>query len=84
MATTSKKKKTAKQIEKQFDEGDSVLDLAVTGTTTAHRATASHVNVKFPRWMIEALDKEADRLAIDRQAVIKMIIDSGLKEKGYG
>jgi hypothetical protein len=30
------------------------------------------VNVDFPDWMIKTLDREAERLNISRQAVIKM------------
>ena len=30
------------------------------------------VNVDFPLWMVQALDREAGRLGVSRQAVIKM------------
>jgi hypothetical protein len=41
------------------------------------------VNVDFPTWMVEALDREAERLGIARQAVIKVFLDQKLKEFGY-
>ncbi len=37
------------------------------------------VNVDFPVWMIQSLDKEADRLGIARQAVIKTWIADRLE-----
>ncbi|HEX9659723.1 MAG TPA: hypothetical protein VGA18_05450 [Rhodothermales bacterium] len=30
------------------------------------------VNVDFPKWMVRSLDKEASRLGVTRQSVIKM------------
>ena len=39
------------------------------------------VNVDFPMWMVEALDKEAKRLGVHRQAVIKTWIARILDEK---
>ena len=37
------------------------------------------VNVDFPVWMVDALDKQANRLAINRQAVIKTWIAEKLQ-----
>ena len=41
--------------------------------------TQRRVNVDFPEWMIRSLDKEADRLGIPRQAVIKVWISERLR-----
>ena len=38
------------------------------------------VNVDFPSWMIRSLDKEADRLGVTRQSIIKVWISERLKE----
>lgn len=35
--------------------------------------------IEFPDWMVEALDKEAERLKVPRQAVVKMLVDQGLE-----
>jgi hypothetical protein len=37
------------------------------------------VNVDFPEWMIKLLDKEAKRLGVTRQSVIKVWIEEKLK-----
>ena len=39
------------------------------------------MNVDFPSWMIHSLDKEADRLGVTRQSIIKVWISERLKEK---
>jgi len=40
------------------------------------------VNVDFPMWMIHALDKEATRLGIPRQTLIKVWIADRLRAEG--
>lgn len=39
------------------------------------------VNVDFPVWMIESLDKEATRVGVTRQSIIKIWIAERLAEK---
>lgn len=62
----------AEKFDDDFDAGKDVsgtLDL-----TQARRVkqTPKRVNVDFPIWMIEKLDKEAKRLATTRQSIIKI------------
>ena len=71
----------AKDFDKRFDEGKDVsryLDL-----TRGRRVNQEQrrVNVDFPSWMIHALDKEATRLGVTRQSIIKVWIAERLKEK---
>jgi hypothetical protein len=37
----------------------------------------------FPVWMIDSLDREAGRLGVSRQALIKVWIAERLKEQGH-
>lgn len=37
------------------------------------------VNIDFPKWMVQSLDKEAKHIGISRQAVVKMWISDRLK-----
>ena len=39
------------------------------------------VNVDFPSWMIESLDREAQRLGVTRQSIIKVWIAERLERK---
>lgn len=62
----------AKKFEQQFDEG---VDLtACLDLSKARRVTQAQkrVNVDFPTWMIESLDREANKLGVTRQSVIKV------------
>lgn len=71
----------AKELDKKFDRGEDiskVLDLS-----RARRANQEprRVNVDFPSWMIHSLDKEAQRLGVTRQSIIKIWISERLKEE---
>lgn len=72
----------AKQFEKKFDTNDedivSELDLS-----TAKRVNQEQrrVNVDFPIWMIESLDKEASRLGVTRQSIIKVWLAERLENQ---
>lgn len=70
----------AKDFDKKFDSGEDIskyLDL-----TKASRPgqEQKRVNVDFPKWMIDSLDKEAKRLGVTRQSIIKVWIAERLKE----
>ena len=62
----------AKTFDKKFDDGDDILD--VLDMTKAKRTMKDQkrVNVDFPAWMIESLDKEASRVGVTRQSIIKV------------
>ena len=64
----------AKDFDKKFDEGEDISKyLDLTGARRpAHEQ--KRVNVDFPIWMIECLDREASRLGVPRQSLIKMLI----------
>ncbi len=65
-------KTTTSEFDKKFDNGESVInDLNLAG---AHRPgeEQKRVNVDFPVWMIAALDREAKRVGVTRQSIIKM------------
>ena len=62
----------AEKFEQQFDDGVDItasLDLS-----KAKRVLQKHkrVNVDFPTWMIDSLDREASKLGVTRQSVIKV------------
>ena len=64
----------AKEFDKKFDAGEDItknLDLSK-AKRPGHEQ--KRVNVDFPMWMIESLDREASRLGVPRQSLIKMLI----------
>ena len=62
----------AKSLDRKFDEGkDNSSDLDVSKASRPMR-DQKRANVDFPVWMIESLDKEATRLGVTRQSIIKI------------
>ena len=71
----------AKEIDRKFDEGgDITMHLDLRAARRKNQA-ARRVNVDFPSWMIHSLDKEANRLGVTRQSIIKVWISERLKEQ---
>ena len=71
----------AKDFEQQFDEGVDItasLDL-----TKAKRVLQEQrrVNVDFPAWMVESLDREAGKLGVTRQSIIKVWLAERLESR---
>ena len=60
-----KKKLTVKEFDETFDKDESILNSLDLKTATRK------VNVDFPLWIIEELDRESSRQGISRQALIK-------------
>ncbi len=63
----------AKDFDQKFDSGkeDIISDLDLASLSKANR-DHKRVNVDFPIWMIESLDREAGRIGVTRQSIIKM------------
>ncbi len=68
-----------KSFDNAFDNGDDMsMQLDLSQATRPGREQ-KRVNVDFPVWMIQSLDKEAQRLGVPRQAIIKVWIAERLK-----
>jgi len=64
-----------------FDaDKDITADLDLSGARRPLRESR-RVNVDFPSWMVESLDREAKRLGVTRQPVIKIWIAERLERK---
>ena len=61
----------AEELDKKFDNGEDVLEFFDLSTLRHPGLETKCVNVDFPQWMVDSLDKEAKRLGVSLQAVIK-------------
>lgn len=80
---------TTEDFDRVFDEGKEdiipYLDLSSgrrINRDKGENTDAKRVNVDLSAWMLNALDREAARLNISRQAVIKTMLDEKLRERG--
>ena len=70
----------ADQLDKKFDDGEDISEYL--DMTKARRPLQGQkrVNVDFPIWMIQQLDKEAKRLGVPRQSIIKVWVAERLQK----
>jgi hypothetical protein len=65
-------KTTTSEFERKFDDGGSVISDLDLARARRPGEEQKRVNVDFPTWMIAALDREAKRIGVTRQSIIKM------------
>lgn len=68
----------AKDLDKKFDAGEDISKYLDLSRARRVNETPRRVNVDFPAWMINSLDKEASRLGVTRQSIIKVWISERL------
>ncbi len=69
----------AKDLDKKFDNNEDVLDNFDLSKARHPNLQQKRVNVDFPTWMVQSLDREAQRLGITRQSLIKMWLANKLE-----
>jgi hypothetical protein len=70
----------ASEFDKKFDEGKDISRYLERAKARRHGQEQKRVNVDFPLWMIQQLDKEAKRLGVPRQAIIKVWVAERLEK----
>jgi hypothetical protein len=70
----------AKEFDKAFDEGKDLSKYLDLSKARRPGQEQKRVNVDFPLWMIQMLDKEAKRLGVPRQAIIKVWVAERLEK----
>ena len=69
----------AGNFDKKFDEGENITKYLDLSRATKPGLEQKRVNVDFPVWMIHRLDREARRLGVPRQSLIKIWIAERLE-----
>jgi hypothetical protein len=70
----------AKDFDKKFDKGESIVKHLDLSKAKRSKQAQKRVNVDFPLWMIQSLDKEAKRLGVARQSIIKIWLAERLQK----
>jgi len=65
---------SAEEFDRKFDAGEDITPYV----DFKNAVVVNRVNVDFPAWMIKRLDREATKLNVSRQAIIKMWIHDRL------
>ena len=64
----------ANEFDRKFDDGQDITEHLDLDRARSPSQEQKRVNVDFPIWMIQSLDREAKRLGVPRQSVIKVWI----------
>lgn len=70
----------ANDFDNTFDEGEDISKYLDTSKARRPEQKQKRVSVDFPVWMIHLLDKEAKRLGVPRQSIIKVWVAERLKK----
>jgi hypothetical protein len=74
-----KKYINAEEFDVLFDQGDNLADYLSLEKAERPGLEQRRVSVDFPAWMVQALDREAKRMGITRQSVIKYWISEKIQ-----
>jgi hypothetical protein len=74
----------AKTLDRMFDAGDDITEHLDLSKARRVGKEAKRVNVDFPLWMVKSLDREAQRLGVTRQSLIKLWLADRLAQAGDG
>jgi hypothetical protein len=70
----------AKKFDSDFDQGRDITGSLDLSKARRPKQQQRRVNVDFPTWMIEMLDREAGRLGVTRQSIIKVWLAERLEQ----
>ena len=71
---------SAEEFDQIFDDGEEdILQYFDLSKTTRPGLEQQKLSVSLPNWMVGSLDREAERIGVNRQAIIKMWLDEKLE-----
>jgi len=74
----------AKTLDRMFDAGEDITEHLDLSRARRVGNDAKRVNVDFPVWMVKSLDREAQRLGVTRQSLIKLWLADRLGQAVVG
>jgi len=71
----------ASDFDEKFESGEDITSSLDLSKGRRLNQESKRINVDFPAWMIESLDREAKRLGVTRQSIIKVWIAEMLERR---
>ncbi|MFQ6759337.1 MAG: CopG family transcriptional regulator [Deltaproteobacteria bacterium] len=69
----------AKDFEKKFETGEDITAHLDLSQARRPEQDSKRVNIDFPVWVVQKVDKEARRLGVSRQALLKVWVAERLE-----
>lgn len=70
----------AQEFDEKFEAGEDLTSELDFSKARRVNQESRRVNIDFPSWVVDGLDKQAKRLGITRQALVKVWIAEKLEE----
>ena len=70
---------TAKELDRRFDAGEDISEYLDWSKASRPGLEQRRVNVDLPNWMITSLDREAKRVGVTRQSIVKVWLAERIK-----
>lgn len=70
----------AEDFDRKFEDGENIIDFLDIARAVKPGQEQKRANVDFPVWMIQLLDKEARKIGVTRQSIIKFWLAERLNE----
>jgi len=71
----------ASEFDQKFDDGENLISELDLSRARRPGEETKRINVDFPAWMVSSLDREARRLGVTRQPIIKMWLGERLQQQ---
>ena len=72
----------ASDFDRKFETGDDITEYLDLKGARRPGHEQKRVNVDFPIWMIESLDRDAGRRGVPRQSLIKVLVAEHFERQG--
>nr|WP_319556234.1 CopG family transcriptional regulator [uncultured Vibrio sp.] len=73
----------AHEFDAKFESDDDILGDVDLSKVKRPMQKQKRVNVDFPAWMLESLDREASRVGVTRQSIIKIWLAERLENVAH-
>ena len=70
----------AKNFEENFESGDEILQHLDLSKAKRPMQKQKRINVDIPEWMVDSLDREAGRVGVTLQSIIKVWLAERLEQ----
>ena len=75
---------TAEELDRRFDDGEDITEFLNLDQAFRPNLEQRRVNLDLPNWMIASLDREAKRVGVTRQSIMKVWMSERIKAEQIG
>jgi predicted DNA binding CopG/RHH family protein len=73
---------SAEEFDRKFDAGEDISEYVDWESARHINLEPKRVSVDVPAWMVRAIDRQADKIGVSRQAFIKFTLHEKLEAMG--